>query len=305
MDQKVQTDNSIINFNNLILEEVQSYIKDFLKNSLYVIQKKSLNNNIYFKLLFYNCWSKYINLDFVYKFPGIKSDNIFYRLYICFIELFDMMLKINITEDDSDHLKLIILLNYIRRLIYEKKSTGYQTVDIVLKMPCSLKKEENKISLKKYGSCNGIINLLEKLEWIIIDNKDGIQFKIDKSITEKINCDKGFIISLEKLLFKLNEIYNNVIKLEDLLIEIFPLNDYRLADILETSVTSEYLMAWKKCLGFDRWKRVDETRKMELLRSNYEYFISNYGEKCDDANDINKKVIKIHGSQKVIFQGII
>lgn len=332
MDYKIQSDNSVINLNNIILEEVQSSIQDFLKKSLTTIQKNSGYNNVYFTLLFSTYRSKYINQNFVYKFPTIKSDNIFHKFFTSIKELFDTVLSINIMDKNyQDHLKLITLLNYIRRLIYENKYDYLGSSDeisrdefinnkssendvqgrcnyinISRRIPCSLKKDKYSNIIKNYGSYFGIINLLEKLEWIIVDHNNDIYFSINKKVREKINCDEQFVLSLEKMLHKLEGIYNSISKIENLIIEMFSFNDAKLAELLGTETNNRYFIMWKICLGFNKYRKVNELKKIDLLRSNYEDFISNYDPQSDNYS--KKKLIKefsVDSKKKVIYEGII
>lgn len=299
MDYKIQPDESIININNILLEEIELCIKDFLKRSLIIVGKNNMNN-IYLRLLFNINESKYINQNFVYNFPKIKSNNIFYKLLKSIEELFDVVLSINIIDNNyKKHLDLIILINYIKRLIYERRNDNSCEIIIPDKMPCFIKTKRHKNIIKNFELNFGIINLLEKVKWIKIVDKQHFD------VNEKINYNKSFVLSLKKLLNKLEDIYDNMCKMEKIIIGMFSLNDIELGELLGIEPNDKYFIKWKECLGLNNYKKINEIKSMDLLRSNYEQYILYYDE---ENENYNKKLIEeyvVDSKKKVIYEGII
>lgn len=293
MSYKIHSDKSIINLNNILIDDIQLCIKNFILDSL---SRYKNNYDIYFRLLFsgyinYNKFSKFS--QFSHKF-SIKDENIFGKFLNKIEELFEMIISVNImNEDHHQHIKLILLLNYIKRLIYENRNIHDSVINI--NMPLSLPEilgssyryRIHKL-IENYGSGYGIINLLGKLNWINIkDNSGNISFEINENL--------NLVKSLETLISKLGEIYNNISKIERFLIELFSFSDVKLIELLETDIDNKNFILWKKYLNFQNSSiEMAEVTKIDILESNYEYFLSS----CDYS--------EIHcPNKKIIYEGII
>jgi hypothetical protein len=302
MDYNVQSDKSIISLNNIVLDELQLCIKEFLKSSLPMVRDRYIKANACFRILFAIGKSKYINHKFVREFPTVESDNIFCTLYCAIRDLFDMVLGTNVMDSNyGKHIKLVLQLNYIRRLIYESPVTnGSQgSVKIVVPsiLPSSITGGTKYRSIENYGSCHGIANLLEKLGWVAINQHEGYtRFDIRYN-----NCP------LRDLLGKLDTVYNSISKVEGSLMQLITINDQKLSEILGTEQDNGVFIAWKGCLRFNG-NQISEEEKIDILRSNYDEFRANNNESINLGS--NRRILATRGhssgSKKgVVYEGII
>lgn len=263
MDYKTQSDKSISNLSGIILDELQTCIKNFLECSLPTIMKR--NDNKYSKILFESYG---------------KCDNVFNILVKSIENLFKLIHCINIMDNNYiQHIELVLLLNYIKRLIYEKVSNNKHIISIPLKLPNNLSSKYYS-SIENYGSYFGIINLFEKMEWITMCNSEsGMRFDISE-------CNRYMIEPLKILLQKLGEVYNSISDTEHLVINLFNFNDKKLMDILKTDNNRSFIL-WKKYLGLDKSNN-GKHKNMDVLKLNYSEFMSTYHVECND--DLSKLI---------------
>lgn len=89
---------------------------------------------------------------------------------------------------------------------------------------------------------------------------------------------EDFVIALRVLLKKLTEIYNTATKIQKMVTEICDYDERVLAKLVETESNNPHFILWKNYLGFRIEKsEVNSYKKLSLLQTNYEHFISNYG----------------------------
>ena len=209
-NNNIAVDKSIINLNNILIDELRLCIKEFTK----YFYNRNMNSKIYLRFLFH-------------------KSNIFNKLMKSMEGLLNMMLSINIMDDNyKEHIELIILLDYIKRLIYERKEKHNCKMIIPSKLPQCLD-DKRYSSLDNYGLCYGIVNLLERSGWIIIYNDDDMYFYLTDDFTENPTENIGYLESLGKLLQKLSEVYNSISKVETLLVQLFSLDELKLAELLK------------------------------------------------------------------------
>ncbi|AYV80687.1 MAG: hypothetical protein Harvfovirus4_51 [Harvfovirus sp.] len=317
-----------IDLNDLILDELHSAIRNFLEASLNIFGS-STKEKLNFKCHLFN-----LNQGDIEGFHTMKgNENGFSQLFAKGIELFDILLSVNIVDQNySSHIKLVVILDHMRRLIYEANCSSEKVMKVPRPLPVTFSEKGCYDALDQYGKFPGIINLLKRFNWVTvstINHDETISFHVKENLNEYIpgsrlsnekydSLREDFVIALRVLLKKLTELYNTSTKIQRLVTEICHYDDRILAKLVEIDNNNPQFILWKNHLGFVMDPKSEEKsyKKLTTLQTNYENFVSNYGGllggRVTEKKELNKskrqrstKSSKSSKKNKSIYEGMV